>query len=135
MPEPTPPAEAPADHVFVYGTLRRGQANDITRLVPAPRFIAPATVSGTLYDLGAYPGLVLGQGGPVQGEVYAITPALERQLDEIEEIYPQRRDEYRKRRINVVLPEGPLECIVYEINPAYVVGAAAIPGGDWIQRR
>ena len=134
MPEQTPPDIASPGHVFVYGTLRRGEANDITRLEPAPRFVANACIRGVMYDLGAYPGVVLGGEGLVEGEVYAITPALERQLDEIEEVYPQRRDEYFKRRITVVVPAGPLECIVYEINAAYVAGAARIASGDWGQR-
>ncbi len=35
-------------HVFVYGTLRRGEVNDITRLQPAPHYIGPARVQGGL---------------------------------------------------------------------------------------
>ena len=35
-------------HVFVYGTLRRGQANDITRLRPVPRWVGEGRVRGTL---------------------------------------------------------------------------------------
>ncbi len=35
-------------HVFVYGTLRRGEVNDITRLRPAPRFVGDAHVAGLL---------------------------------------------------------------------------------------
>ena len=134
MPEATAPTECPEDHVFVYGTLRCGQANDITRLAPEPRFVGSAHVSGTLYDLGAYPGLMLDGAGPVVGEVYAITRELEVQLDEIEEIYPQRRDEYRKRRIPVKVPGGPIVCIVYEINPVYVTNAPRITSGDWTRR-
>jgi gamma-glutamylcyclotransferase (GGCT)/AIG2-like uncharacterized protein YtfP len=61
--------------VFVYGTLRRGQRNDIHRYQPAPRYVADATISGTLYHLGAYPGVVLGTSGSVVGEVYEIKPA------------------------------------------------------------
>ena len=63
--------------VFVYGTLRRGGSNDITRLRPAPRFLGKAQVQGVLYHLGAYPGMALGGSHWVQGEVYAIAPALE----------------------------------------------------------
>jgi len=121
--------------VFVYGTLRRGDDNDITRLEPAPHFIGPAAVHGTLYHLGAYPGMVLGGETVVQGEVYAITPALERQLDEIEAVYPQQTDEYFKRRIPVAVQDALLVCIVYEINPAYIVGARTILSGDWVRDR
>lgn len=67
--------EAPSTtqrHVFVYGTLRRGDDNDITRLKPEPVFVGSAAIAGTLYDLGAYPGIQLGGEGLVHGEVYAI---------------------------------------------------------------
>ena len=59
----------PVTRVFVYGTLRRGDDNDITRLLPAPRLVGHAHVAGTLHHLGAYPGIVLGGPGRVLGEV------------------------------------------------------------------
>jgi len=86
-------------YVFVYGTLRRGDDNDITLRQPVPRFVGEACIAGTLYHLGAYPGAVLGGSGVVLGEVYAISPALERDLDELEAVYPQQTDEYAKREI------------------------------------
>ena len=125
-------------HVFVYGTLRRGGANDITRLLPAPQFVGLGTVVGTMYDFGAYPGVVLGRGEAsvaIPGEVYAIAPELEGVLDEIEEVYPQQRDEYFKRHVAVTVAGVDVDCIVYEINPAYVAGRATIAGGDWLRRR
>ncbi|MBK6926984.1 MAG: gamma-glutamylcyclotransferase [Comamonadaceae bacterium] len=130
--------EAPSTtqrHVFVYGTLRRGDDNDITRLKPEPVFVGSAVITGTLYDLGAYPGIRLDGEGLVQGEVYAIAPELEVQLDEIEELYPQQRDEYFKRIVPVAVQERTFACIVYEINPKYVVGRAILPGGDWARER
>ena len=130
--------EAPSTtqrHVFVYGTLRRGDDNDITRLKPEPLFVGSAAIAGTLYDLGAYPGIRLGGEGLVHGEVYAIALELEEQLDEIEELYPQQRDEYFKRIVPVAVQERTFACIVYEINPKYVVGRAILPGGDWARER
>ena len=88
-------------YVFVYGTLRRGQQRDINHLQPAPLFIGSSQIKGTLYDLGSYPGVRLGGSGWVQGEVYQITPELERQLDEIEEVWPQQSGEYVKREVVV----------------------------------
>jgi gamma-glutamylcyclotransferase (GGCT)/AIG2-like uncharacterized protein YtfP len=132
MPEAFLPPEI---HVFVYGTLRRGDDNDITRLLPAPRFIGPASIAGTMYHLGAYPGVVLGGAGRVIGEVYAITTELERKLDEIEDLYPQQSDEYVKRVIPVVVQERTLPCIVYEINPRYTTGRRTLAGGDWVRER
>ena len=123
-----------ARHVFVYGTLRRGEANDINRLQPPPVFVGQARIRGTLYDLGPYPGVRLGGEGWVQGEVYAITPELERQLDVIEELAPVPSGEYARREIAVALRGRALMCLVYEIAPARVRGRPRIASGDWRQR-
>ena len=125
-------AAAAERHVFVYGTLRRGGANDINRLVPAPRFVGHARLSGTLHHLGAYPGLVLGGTTQVLGEIYAIEAALEPVLDRIEEVYPQNSDEYAKREVPVAVAGRELSCLVYEINPAYVRGRPVVQSGDWL---
>jgi len=122
--------------VAVYGTLRRGGSNDITLMLPAPCFVGEARLAGVMYHLGAYPGVVLGGTGQVVAEVYRIAAALERQLDELEAVYPQQSDEYAKRHVRVTTLQGEtLECIVYEINPQYIRGAAAIPSGDWVLGR
>ncbi|HQS00230.1 MULTISPECIES: gamma-glutamylcyclotransferase family protein [unclassified Polaromonas] len=137
MPEPTPPSAS--RHVFVYGTLRRGDVRDITRLRPAPQFVGLASVAGVLYDLGPYPGVVLGGPARVTGEVYTISAELERQLDVIEEVWPQQTGEYRKQAVRVRLDQPQalsgaveLDCLVYEINPARAVGQSVITGGDWL---
>lgn len=126
------PSPSPARCVFVYGTLRRGGSNDITRLLPAPRFVGPAQIQGTLYHLGGYPGLVLGDGGAVVGEVYAIEPGLESHLDGIEEIHGRPDDEYFKRKVRLLVDGDPVDCLVYEINPDRLTAAPRIDSGDWI---
>ena len=140
MPELTPPFSI--RHVFVYGTLRRGDVRDINKLRPEPRFIGMASVAGALYDLGFYPGVVLGGSGRVIGEVYAISPDLESQLDAIEEVWPQQTGEYSKQQVNVVLNEAAvpggemaLQCLVYEINPLRTAGKTRIASGDWLDGR
>jgi gamma-glutamylcyclotransferase (GGCT)/AIG2-like uncharacterized protein YtfP len=122
-------------YVFVYGTLRQGDDNDINRLQPAPRPMGLATVCGTMYHLGAYPGVVLGGSNQVVGEVYAISAPLQQVLDEIEEVYPQQRDEYFKRVVRVDVQGNEIPCVVYEINPVYIVGRPAIKSGDWVRDR
>lgn len=122
-------------HVFVYGTLRRGEANDINQLQPAPRFIGAARLQGEMYHLGRYPGVILGGSDWVVGEVYAITPELERQLDVIEEVYPQQADEYAKREVPVQVEDRMVVCLVYEINPRYARGCPRIALGDWVLAR
>jgi gamma-glutamylcyclotransferase (GGCT)/AIG2-like uncharacterized protein YtfP len=128
-------------HVFVYGTLRCGGHRDINRLLPAPRWVGRASVAGVLHDLGAYPGVVLGGTSLVRGEVYQISAELERQLDEIEEIWPEPSGEYAKREVAVELerPSGgvsaQLVCVLYELALSRALGKPVIAGGDWLQYR
>jgi len=133
-------------HVFVYGTLRKGEERDINRLQPAPRWVGRARVEGVMHHLGSYPGLVLGAPGTVHGEVYAVSPELERVLDEIEEVWPQQTGEYAKREVMVQLdaaavPAGAhgapreLLCVLYEIAPERTEGKPVIAGGDWVLHR
>ena len=130
-------------HVFVYGTLRRGEQRDINLLVPTPAFVCHAGVRGVMYDLGAYPGLRLlavsedGTGTDVVGEVYEITPALEQLLDEIEEVWPQATGEYAKRELEIAVGDvgASVACLVYEVSEARSKGRPVIAGGDWVQYR
>lgn len=145
----------PVRHVFVYGTLRRGEQRDINGLLPAPRWIGRASVPGVMFHLGGYPGVVLGEEGGgmgrVHGEVYKISAALERQLDAIEEVWPQRSGEYVKRQL-VVRLDGPEQqgathprcrtggasravlCVVYEVAQERAQGKPVIASGDWAHR-
>ena len=125
-------------HVFVYGTLRKGEERDINRLRPAPQWVGRAQVAGVLHHLGSYPGLVLGGTGVVHGEVYAVSPELERVLDEIEEVWPQQTGEYTRREVMVQLDTTPareLLCVLYEISPERTRGKAVIASGDWVLHR
>lgn len=119
-------------HVFVYGTLRRGGRNDIARYRPAPRWIGEASIAGTLFDLGAYPGIVLEGEGRVRGEVYAIEPAVEAALDVLEEVADDDSGEYIKRQVRVDVGGQWFDCLVYEIHPTRIAGRAVIESGDWI---
>ena len=142
--EPTPPAEQGTSHsryVFVYGTLRRGEERDITLLRPAPVFVGISQTPGVLYHLGdcAYPGLRLGGKNPVQGEVYQITPELERKLDEIEHVLPVPTGEYVRREVTVQVRDAAggdteLTCLTYEISEQRIVGMQVIASGDWLKR-
>ena len=122
-------------YVFVYGTLRRGQQRDINRLQPRPVFVGDSRINGTLYDLGSYPGVRFGGERWVQGEVYQITPELERQLDEIEEVWPQPSGEYVRREVVVRCAGAALTCLVYEVAEAHAKDKAIIASGDWTIRQ
>ena len=119
-------------HVFVYGTLRRHGRNDIARFRPAPVFVGEASIAGTLYDLGTYPGIVLDGAGRVRGEVYRIEPVVEAALDLLEEVAEDDSGEYIKREVRVAVGAQRLDCLVYEIHPSRMKGHPGIGGGDWI---
>jgi gamma-glutamylcyclotransferase (GGCT)/AIG2-like uncharacterized protein YtfP len=135
-----PEAKVAEHYVFVYGTLRRGGSNDINLRKPAPRYVGSASLQGSLYDLGPYPGLVLAPAGSraseVIGELYAISLALEENLDELEGLLPVPTGEYFKRWMRIEVASGDLnhrlDCIVYEINPERTHASALISSGDWM---
>lgn len=59
--------------LFVYGTLRPALAGGWSRdLIADLEVVGEATVSGLLYDLGEYPGMVAGE-GVVQGDLLRIS--------------------------------------------------------------
>lgn len=139
------PDAGPYPHVFVYGTLRQGERNDIAQaarslgLAPPP-CLGTCWVHGELVDLGTYPGLVWASadnpaGHAVLGEVYAINSRLEAKLDEIESVYPAGQggsgNEYAKHRVHT--PWG--DALVYVLAPEVARGKVRLRGGDWVAYR
>lgn len=93
------------NHVFVYGTLKRGGSNHA--FLAGQRFVGEArTVPGfTLYSLGDYPGMVRAPGDTVgvTGELWSVDDACLTELDRLEGL-----DEGLYERIDVVLVPNPL---------------------------
>jgi gamma-glutamylcyclotransferase (GGCT)/AIG2-like uncharacterized protein YtfP len=134
MPDALPPFEAPTRHVFVYGTLRRGGCNDIRRYPPAPVFVGFATVAGTLFDLGAYPGARLGGQGTLRGEVYRVSAEVEAAMDVLEGAAPDGSGEYEKCELRVLVDDVLIDCLVYQIHSSRITGRQVIRSGDWMDR-
>ncbi|HTJ95559.1 MAG TPA: gamma-glutamylcyclotransferase family protein [Pararobbsia sp.] len=124
--------------VFVYGTLRAGESNDIRcaadrHAIEPPRLIGEATVRGWLHDFGAYPGLVRSDAAtPVRGEVYEIVSALLPVLDGIEEIVPGRECLFMRDTCDVEVEGRLIACLYYPIREASSHGLPRIEGGDWV---
>ncbi|WP_428853044.1 gamma-glutamylcyclotransferase family protein [Imbroritus primus] len=127
--------------IFVYGTLRTGESNDIHRAaarhsLPAPTLIGAGTVRGELVDMGDYPGLIPDTtASPVSGEVYEIDATLIPVLDAIEEVYPGRLSLFLRTVLPVQCGEASIDCIVYPVHADAVALATRIAGGDWIRHR
>ncbi|WP_088347096.1 gamma-glutamylcyclotransferase family protein [Rhodomicrobium sp. R_RK_3] len=128
-------------HVFVYGTLRAGEVNDISAAavkyrMAAPTLIGTAKVMGRLYDFGAYPGLVLdSEGVPVIGEVYEIDDMLIAVLDQIERDYPGDDALFGSRDVPVEVGGVDVTCRIYPVSSRAVAGMAEIASGDWVAHR
>ncbi|CAB3724545.1 gamma-glutamylcyclotransferase family protein [Trinickia soli] len=128
-------------HVFIYGTLRAGEINDIgvaaaRHGVKAPKLIGRAAASGRLYDFGEYPGLVPDDlAGPVRGDVYEIDDALVPVLDEIEGVAPGADSLFKSRELVVAVAGHPVRCFFYPVDNASALGRPRIEAGDWVSYR
>jgi gamma-glutamylcyclotransferase (GGCT)/AIG2-like uncharacterized protein YtfP len=125
--------------VFVYGTLRAGEANDLTRLQPRPSFLGLGVVRGRLFDYGHHPGLVLDEGGAtVLGEVYRCAPELIPVLDRIELDYPERPGLFRRSWSDVSCDRGTHRCLLYEVTDRGATSRGELPPAepvDWVSWR
>ena len=132
-------------YVFVYGTLRAGEINDLARAaaargLPPARHVGPASVPGMLVDFGDWPGLIpVDDGRRVRGDVFQVEPALIALMDEIEEYQPGKPCCFVRRTVRARLEApgqtGALDCQYYPINPALRAAAVDIAGDDWIAYR
>ena len=115
--------------VFVYGTLRRGGAGAMSIRFPNSQFIADAKVSGGLYDLGAYPGVLLNESNSlVIGEVYEVDDEILHKLDDYE-----ASSHYRRKQVEISLGTQRRMCWIYEPNPEFYSHRKLITSGDWIE--
>lgn len=122
--------------LFVYGTLRRGEANEFARYLHAHATHAGrARLRARLYAFGWFPGAVL-SGDPadvVHGDLFALRPETAGEviarLDEYEGFAFERRE--------VEVETGPGErarCWTYLFTGAAAEGEP-IASGDWLARR
>jgi len=115
--------------VFVYGTLRRGGGRAMSIRFPNSKFIADAQVSGSLYDLGAYPGLLLdGSNSLVIGEVYEVDEETLNELDEFE-----ASSHYWRKQVEISLGARRQVCWTYEPSHEFYSPRTLITSGDWVE--
>ena len=115
--------------VFVYGSLRSGSPRSMTMRFPNSKFVAVAKVSGSLYDLGEYPGLILNDSNsPVIGEVYEVDDELLNELDDFE-----ASSNYVRKQVEVSVGADTRKCWTYEPDPEFYSLSKLITSGDWLE--
>lgn len=117
--------------VFVYGSLRSGNAGAMSVRFPDAKFVAGGRVHGRLYDLGAYPGLQLDTvDSLVRGEVYEIDELTLSELDQFE-----LTSDYVRQQAEVEHNNQHSRCWIYVPRPdaEFFAGRELIESGDWIQ--
>ncbi|HEX8844834.1 MAG TPA: gamma-glutamylcyclotransferase family protein [Pyrinomonadaceae bacterium] len=115
--------------VFVYGTLRRGSGRSMEIRFPDSKFIVEATVSGSLYDLGAFPGLLLSDStSSVTGEVYEVDDETLKKLDDFE-----ASTRYRRKQVETSPDSDRRVCWTYVPDPEFHSSRTLITSGDWIE--
>ena len=111
--------------LFVYGSLRRGEANHAVlggaRLVKEDARTAPGYA---LYDLGPYPGMITEGHAKVTGDVYELDDAVLAAVDRFEE-HP-----HLFQRGRVELEDG-TSAETYYVGRDLVSGRPRIPSGAW----
>lgn len=125
------------NHVFVYGTLLRGECNHHW-ISPYTSNVRQGMVRGILVDLGPYPALVPGK-GEVRGEIVTLREREQAylRLDELEDYkgsgHPD--NEYEKIVMKAKTAEGQsLFCSVYVMTRRKLATMGyrrILPSGDW----
>lgn len=119
------------DHLFLYGTLMRGEAAHL-RFALSTRacFVGDGRVPGRLLDLGGYPGLVAGD-GMVEGELHRILdPTLLAELDRYEACDPAAGADAEYVRERVAVPGYRSPAWVYRYRGAFD-RSRLLPGTRW----
>lgn len=100
------------EYLFVYGTLKSMFKNPgATKLREASELVGTATIKGSLYDMGAYPALVLDSKELVYGELYKVKESVVFDwLDEYEEVPIL----YMRRKVKAKCEGEKYKCFVYE---------------------
>ena len=127
----------PLEKIFVYGTLMRGEIRSSTTEQICIGEGKSATVKGDLADLGAFPGMIEGD-GTIKGELYhldQVYTALQT-LDSIEGFYGYGSEDslYNRTIVKVQTDDGIEWAWTYMYNEQNGSLNPKIKSGDWRNR-
>jgi gamma-glutamylcyclotransferase (GGCT)/AIG2-like uncharacterized protein YtfP len=136
------------EYLFVYGTLRRALVKnaspELATLMQGLRFVGSGKIHGQLYDLGAYPGAIVGENFETNiiGEIYELSEPRDvlEMLDVYEGFIPGELEASLFARIQapVTLPDGQcVECWLYVYNDWVAMGQLIEHGdyAEYLQRK
>ena len=130
MPDPARPL-----YVAVYGTLMRPfDAQARLGIADQLRFEGPCQFTGTLYDLGAFPGAVPTGDDRIRGELFRILdPRAMPKMDRLEQYDPDDEDgsQYVRRVVTLAAPEGQQAWIYWYNEP--VDAGDRVTSGSWTE--
>jgi KipI family sensor histidine kinase inhibitor len=117
--------------IFVYGTLKQGEAQELGAFKPTPRFLGEGWMQGRLYNLGHCPGMVLDSAGsPVWGEVYEIDSDLFEELDRWE----AECGEFVLTEGTAWVADRPVNVKVYVVGAEQPLPDMPVKSGRWSTR-
>lgn len=124
------PVSAPQHPLFIYGTLMAGLA--LQHEMAGGVHLGAACVRGRLWDVGAFPALVAGE-GEVAGEIYLVSDAHLQRLDAVEDVIPHDPAASLYLRAPFLVTQG-ICCgqtvEAYRYNQS-TTGLTPIPHGDY----
>lgn len=112
--------------LFVYGTLRRGEAGHALLAGAQALGTAWTEPAFTLVDLGEYPAVVEGGTTAVAGELY--------EVDELTLVELDRYEDVPELYLRVEREIGGHRAFVYVLRPEHARDRPAIASGDWARR-
>ncbi len=122
-------------NIFVYGTLRKGEAN-AQLLKSATCITEQCWTHGLLYDTGyGYPAMTQATVSRIYGELYSVTEEVLVRLDELEGYVEGRNDNiYERIEQTVYTDEGRITAYVYTASNVNLL-KKKIPNGDWMEHK
>ena len=128
----------PIEKIFVYGTLMQGEQRNSTLKEFSIGEGKPASTTGSMLNLGDYPGMIAGDEGVIQGEVYQIDQVYLtlQTLDSIEGFYgyDSTHSLFTRTIVRIDTEQGREWAWTYVYNKENEKEYATIESGDWLKR-
>ena len=128
----------PIEKIFVYGTLMNGEMRNSTLMEYSNGEGKPASTTGLMLNLGDYPGMIAGNEGVIQGEVYQIDQVYLtlQTLDSIEGFYgyDSTHSLFTRTIVRIQTEQGHEWAWTYVYNKENNREYEVIESGNWLKR-